>query len=338
MKTPILATILATTATLVTATSGGIEYVDGQFICPKDAPNGVFCSGTSLETDIIIRCNNGIGQPGRCSNNLVGQPPVGTGIVFARCWAPSANNGTAACEKNCVVYGSSGNFNGTFTLPGCQPTWPPLPPPPTSSSSSPSTTTAKSTTVTETEDCETTTTTSSVHTTEDCETTTTATSTHTTEDCETTTTTTSTHTTEDCETTTTSTPTHTTEDCETTTTTPTYTKPPHSWTMPPHHNTTVTYSHTKPPHTKPPHSSKPPYSTGSSKPPVPTGTGSSSSTPVTVTTITRTTSGSNTPVGPTSTPAGPTGPGPVPGAASGLKKGNSVAGLVFVIGVVGWFF
>ncbi|KAK3988654.1 hypothetical protein QBC44DRAFT_99442 [Cladorrhinum sp. PSN332] len=275
MKAFILATFLAA---VVTATDT-VEYVDGQFVCPKDAPNGVFCAGTSLETDIIIRCTNGIGQPGRCSNNLVGQPPVGTGIVISRCWASPSNNATAACEKNCIVYGSSGNFNGTFTLPGCQPLWPPLPPPTTTTyttkTSPPSTKTTKTTyTTTATEDCEET----------------------------------------------------------TTTTTPTYTKPPHSWTKPPHHNTTVTYTRTKPPYT---------YTKSNHTRSYPTGTGTSYTVTTktkTTTTAVETTTVPNVPVGPTTTRLLPTVVPPVTGAGSGIAKGNSVGALVLVMGLVGLFF
>ncbi|KAK4228736.1 hypothetical protein QBC38DRAFT_474202 [Podospora fimiseda] len=134
------------------------ELINGTWICPSSTPNGVYCAGTSLETDIIIRCTNGIGQPGRCGNNLVGQPPVGN-IGIARCWSTPSNNGTAACEKNCIVYASSGNLASDLTLSDCQPLYPPLPPP--------------TSTTTSTEDCETTTTTPTYTTTEDCEETTT---------------------------------------------------------------------------------------------------------------------------------------------------------------------
>lgn len=98
-------------------------YPNGTYYCSK--PNAAYCAGDSLGTDIIIRCYGHVGQPGRCSNNLVGQPPVG--VYPALCWQPSADSGEAACEKNCVVYGSSGNFPGTFTLPPdvCTPTYHP---------------------------------------------------------------------------------------------------------------------------------------------------------------------------------------------------------------------
>jgi len=57
------------------------------------------------------------------TQNLDGEPPVG--LFTALCWTSSATAGDAACEKNCVVYGGSGNANGTFTLPTdmCTPTY-----------------------------------------------------------------------------------------------------------------------------------------------------------------------------------------------------------------------
>lgn len=83
-------------------------------------PNADYCAGSSLGTDIIIRCDaSGVGQPGRCSDNLDGEPPVGD--FPALCWETSATSGDAACEKNCIVYAA----NGTFTLPTseCTPTF-----------------------------------------------------------------------------------------------------------------------------------------------------------------------------------------------------------------------
>ena len=57
-------------------------------------PNANFCQGG----DIIIRCDaNAIGTPGRCSDNIAGEPPLG-GV--ATCWQSSALAGDAACEKN----------------------------------------------------------------------------------------------------------------------------------------------------------------------------------------------------------------------------------------------
>ncbi|EFX03488.1 hypothetical protein CMQ_416 [Grosmannia clavigera kw1407] len=94
----------------------------GAFTCAK--PDVAYCAGDSLKTDIIIRCDaSGVGQPGRCSDNLDGEPPVGN--TPSLCWQANNSSGEAACEKNCVVYGGSGNYDGTFTLPAsdCTPTY-----------------------------------------------------------------------------------------------------------------------------------------------------------------------------------------------------------------------
>ncbi|KAK2065440.1 hypothetical protein LY76DRAFT_276298 [Colletotrichum caudatum] len=100
---------MKTSATLVLAASAlasaQVVYnsTTGQYTCSR--PNVAFCAGDSLATDIIIRCDaNGLGQPGRCTNNLAGQFPLG--VQPARCWQSQPQAGDAACEKNCVVYAS----------------------------------------------------------------------------------------------------------------------------------------------------------------------------------------------------------------------------------------
>lgn len=97
----------------------------GTFTCPAYNPNGAYCAGNS---NIIIRCNNGVGQPGNCNDNLAGSPPQG--VNYAPCYETSPSAGDAACSKNCIVYAPGGNF----PVPGCTPTY--------SSSSTTSSTTA----------------------------------------------------------------------------------------------------------------------------------------------------------------------------------------------------
>jgi len=112
---------------------------NGTITCPANAPNGDFCAGESLGTNIIVRCNNGVGQPGNCNDNLDGEPPFGD--TPTSCWQTSDTSGDAACVKNCVVYcGSGGCTNGTWTLPAslCTPTY-------TASTSSASSTSTSST-------------------------------------------------------------------------------------------------------------------------------------------------------------------------------------------------
>ncbi|PBP20384.1 hypothetical protein BUE80_DR008410 [Diplocarpon rosae] len=108
-------------AAMATLASAQVTYdpTSGTFICPADNLNGAFCAGDSLSTNIIIRCKDGVGQPGNCNDNLVGYFPYG--VRSAPCWQSSATSGIAACSKNCVVQGGSGTFNGTLTLPNCTP-------------------------------------------------------------------------------------------------------------------------------------------------------------------------------------------------------------------------
>lgn len=116
MKNAAIITFFAVSAATVSAQG------DGAHQCAK--PNAAYCAGSSLGTDIIIRCDSeGKPQPGRCSDNLAGEPPVGN--TPALCWQTDENSGDAACEKNCVVYGGSGNHDGDFTLPAdvCTPTF-----------------------------------------------------------------------------------------------------------------------------------------------------------------------------------------------------------------------
>jgi len=137
----------ASLATAQTATAGGqVTYnsTTGVFTCPADNPNGAFCVDASLQSNIIIRCTNGIGQPGNCNDNLSGEPP--TGLSYAPCWETNSTSGDAACSKNCVVYGSSGNYNGTFTLPDCTPISSSSSASPTSTSSTASSTSQSATT------------------------------------------------------------------------------------------------------------------------------------------------------------------------------------------------
>ncbi|KAB5572634.1 hypothetical protein GE09DRAFT_1217184 [Coniochaeta sp. 2T2.1] len=110
MKNSALITVLATAA----VATAQVTVDNGTYICAK--PNVAYCAGDSMKTDIIIRCNSEMrGQPGRCSDNLAGEPPVG--VRPALCYQTDNVKGDAACEKNCIVYGGSGNGAGIFTLP-----------------------------------------------------------------------------------------------------------------------------------------------------------------------------------------------------------------------------
>ncbi|KAI9644074.1 hypothetical protein NHQ30_007426 [Ciborinia camelliae] len=137
------ATLTAAVAALAGITSAQVTFnsTTGTFSCP--IANGAYCASSSLEGPIIIRCTNGIGQPGNCDDNLAGFFPFG--VNYSPCWETSDKSGDAACSKNCIVQGSSGNFNGTFTLPDCTP----IPNPSSTSSLNGSTTITSTATTTQ---------------------------------------------------------------------------------------------------------------------------------------------------------------------------------------------
>jgi hypothetical protein len=90
-------------AALASAASAQVTYDPntGKFTCA--VPNGVYCAGDSLSTNIIIRCSNGVGQPGNCNDNLAGIPPVGV-KSSALCYQSSLTAADGACSYNGVAY------------------------------------------------------------------------------------------------------------------------------------------------------------------------------------------------------------------------------------------
>lgn len=83
---------------------------DNTFICTKDKGLAAYCAGG----DIIIRCANGIGQPGNCNDNLAGYPPYGNNGL-AGCYQTTRMSGDAACTKNGLVYPGSGAADSSDT-------------------------------------------------------------------------------------------------------------------------------------------------------------------------------------------------------------------------------
>jgi hypothetical protein len=55
-------------AVLASAVVASARFMDedGTSVCEQGG--AAYCAGDSLGTDIIIRCNGKVGQPGRCSN------------------------------------------------------------------------------------------------------------------------------------------------------------------------------------------------------------------------------------------------------------------------------
>ncbi|CAF9903358.1 MAG: hypothetical protein HETSPECPRED_000231 [Heterodermia speciosa] len=100
--------VFFTIALAVTIARVGAQVIfnttTSEFVCPLG--KAAFCAGTSLETNIIIRCNGTFGQPGNCDDNLAGVPPIG--VKFATCYECSPTAGNAACSFNNIVYPDSG--------------------------------------------------------------------------------------------------------------------------------------------------------------------------------------------------------------------------------------
>lgn len=110
--------IVAGLASLASAQLG-IGSGNGNFTCGAH-PNGAYCAGAN----IIIRCTDGVGQPGNCNDNLAGYPPLG--VNYSPCFQCDANSGRAACSKDGIVYPGSGSGLGDTPFPSndtsiCQP-------------------------------------------------------------------------------------------------------------------------------------------------------------------------------------------------------------------------
>jgi len=113
MKSYISSIVLVALAALTNAQGPVYNNATGHFDCA--IPDGVYCAGGN----IIIRCIGLVGYPGNCNDNLDGEFPQGLNPTL--CYTSPTTPGVAACSKNCVVYGGSGNINGTFPIPGCTP-------------------------------------------------------------------------------------------------------------------------------------------------------------------------------------------------------------------------
>merc|ERR1712115_490360 len=107
------AIVAATGLAALASAQDGYTYNEnnGTFTC--SVPNGAYCAGEN--TNIIIRCTDGVGQPGNCNDNLAGYPPVG--VQPALCVSCGLGQGIAACSKDGTVYGASGAGFGNITFP-----------------------------------------------------------------------------------------------------------------------------------------------------------------------------------------------------------------------------
>jgi hypothetical protein len=111
MKSFAIATVVASAAAVANA-----QLIYNQdtntFTCT--IPDGAYCAGDSLQTNIIVRCTDGVGQPGNCNDNLAGVPPIGV-KTFAPCYQSSAVAADAACSWDGVAYPDHGD---PYPVPG----------------------------------------------------------------------------------------------------------------------------------------------------------------------------------------------------------------------------
>ncbi|KAK5728987.1 hypothetical protein LTR15_002128 [Elasticomyces elasticus] len=107
-----IATTLAVAGFAAFAAAQGPTYneTDGTFTCPPEGANGAYCAGAN----IIIRCTNGVGQPGNCNDNLAGYPPIG--VNYSPCWSCGANSSRSACSKSGLVQPGSGAGLGNVSF------------------------------------------------------------------------------------------------------------------------------------------------------------------------------------------------------------------------------
>ena len=89
-----------------------LPSIDGTYHCA--IPDAAYCAGDSLSTNIIIRCNGYIGSPGKCNDNLDGEPPFG--LSYGACFQTSDVSGDAACTRKRIMLEASGNYNGISTV------------------------------------------------------------------------------------------------------------------------------------------------------------------------------------------------------------------------------
>ncbi|THV96243.1 hypothetical protein D6D27_02797 [Aureobasidium pullulans] len=105
--------ILLASAALSTAQI--IKNGNGTYTCAL--PSGAYCVSASLESNMIIRCNNGIGYASSCDDRLYDKAPLGSS--YSPCWQASARSGNAQCSKNGMIY-PDGNNTTPYPVPNYQ--------------------------------------------------------------------------------------------------------------------------------------------------------------------------------------------------------------------------
>ncbi|KAI4725962.1 hypothetical protein E4T49_06279 [Aureobasidium sp. EXF-10728] len=92
-----------------------INNGNGTYTCAL--PSGAYCVSSSLESNMIIRCTNGIGHASSCDERLADKTPLGSS--YSPCWQVSSRSGNAQCSKNGIIY-PDGNNTTPYPVPNYQ--------------------------------------------------------------------------------------------------------------------------------------------------------------------------------------------------------------------------
>lgn len=109
------ATISLVLATAAFGTAQVIKNGNGTYTCALE--NGAYCVSASLESNMIIRCTNGIGYASNCDERLADKAPLGSS--YSPCWQASSRSGNAQCSKNGIIY-PDGNNTTPYPVPNYQ--------------------------------------------------------------------------------------------------------------------------------------------------------------------------------------------------------------------------
>jgi hypothetical protein len=109
------ATLGLVLATAAVSTAQVIKNGNGTYTCALE--NGAYCVSASLESNMIIRCTNGIGYASNCDERLADKTPLGSS--YSPCWQASPRSGNAQCSKNGIIY-PDGNNTTPYPVPNYQ--------------------------------------------------------------------------------------------------------------------------------------------------------------------------------------------------------------------------
>jgi hypothetical protein len=102
-------------ASAALSTAQVIKNGNGTYTCALES--GTYCVSASLESSMIIRCNNGVGYTSNCDERLADKAPLDTS--YSPCWQASPRSGNAQCSKNGIIY-PDGNNTTPYPVPNYQ--------------------------------------------------------------------------------------------------------------------------------------------------------------------------------------------------------------------------